>query len=251
MRYICSVSHGKDSQAMLLEIIARGLPLDEVIYYDNGMDFAAITRLSEQTEIFCENHGIIYTRLRPEQPFEYDMLSKPVVSKQKGSHNGYGWCGGVCRWGTALKVTTLDRYTKSLGEHKTYIGIAADERERIAKERKPSVVLPLVDFGMSESDCLSRCRESNITWLEESPVTESGYVDLYEILDRVSCWCCCNKNRKELKNMWKYLPQYWAKLEHLQSCLDRPMKNFVCKGVSYGNVFDMAKVFKEEDEDYE
>lgn len=231
---------------MLLEIISRGLPLDEVIYYDNGMDFMAITRLSEQTELFCKKHGITYTRLRPERPFEYDMLSKPVVSKQKGSHNGYGWCGGVCRWGTTFKATTIDRYSDSIGEHKTYIGIAADETERITKERKSCVVLPLVDFGMSESDCLSRCRESNVTWLEESPVTESGYIDLYEILDRVSCWCCRNKNRKELKNIWKYLPQYWAKLEQLQSCLDRPMKNFVRKGIPYGNVFDMAKVFEEE-----
>ena len=31
-------------------------------------------------------------------------------------------------------------------------------------------------------------------------------VRLYDILDRVSCWCCKNKNRKELKAIYQYLP---------------------------------------------
>lgn len=44
---------------------------------------------------------------------------------------------------------------------------------------------------------------------------ENG-VRLYEILDRVSCWCCANKNLKELKNYYKFLPEYWEKLKRLQ-----------------------------------
>ena len=34
---------------------------------------------------------------------------------------------------------------------------------------------------------------------------------LDDILDRVSCWCCANKNKKELENMRIYLPQYYLK----------------------------------------
>lgn len=36
-RYIASVSFGKDSLAMVLLILERGLPLDEVVFYDTGI----------------------------------------------------------------------------------------------------------------------------------------------------------------------------------------------------------------------
>lgn len=49
-------------------------------------------------------------------------------------------------------------------------------------------------------------------------------MDLYDILDRVSCWCCRNKNLKELRNMMVYLPQYWERLKELQSKIDIPFK---------------------------
>lgn len=41
-RHIASVSFGKDSLAMVLLILERGLPLDEVVFYDTGMEFKAI-----------------------------------------------------------------------------------------------------------------------------------------------------------------------------------------------------------------
>ena len=42
MKYIASCSFGKDSLAMVLMLIERGLPLDEVAFYDTGMEFQAI-----------------------------------------------------------------------------------------------------------------------------------------------------------------------------------------------------------------
>lgn len=55
---------------------------------------------------------------------------------------------------------------------------------------------------MTEAAALARCYESGFFW------EESG-VKLYDILDRVSCWCCCNKNLRELRNVYSYLPEYW------------------------------------------
>lgn len=37
LRYIASVSFGKDSLVMLLRLIETGKPLDEVIFYNTGM----------------------------------------------------------------------------------------------------------------------------------------------------------------------------------------------------------------------
>ena len=61
---------------------------------------------------------------------------------------------------------------------------------------------PLVELKMTEKDCLDYCRECGFDWVE-------GDVNLYDILDRVSCWCCANKNLKELRNYKRYLPKYW------------------------------------------
>ena len=75
---------------------------------------------------------------------------------------------------------------------------------------------------------------------------EDSGVRLYDILDRVSCWCCKNKNRKELKSIYQYLPQYWGRLKELQAQISMPMKPYRRKGVPYGNVFDLEKVFEQE-----
>lgn len=42
MKYIASCSFGKDSLAMVLLLIEKGYPLDEVIFYDTEMEFQAI-----------------------------------------------------------------------------------------------------------------------------------------------------------------------------------------------------------------
>ena len=62
----------------------------------------------------------------------------------------------------------------------------------------------------------------------------------------MSCWCCKNKNRKELKAIYQFLLEYWEKLKGLQAQIPMPMKPYSRKGVPYGNVFDLEKVFEQE-----
>ena len=132
MYYIASVSWGKDSLAMLLTLIAKEYPLDEVVFYDTGMEFQAIYDTRDQMMPRLERLGIKYTRLEPEKPFFFDMLERPVYSKQKGIHQGYGWCGGLCRWGTTGKLKAIDRYAEAR-DAMVYVGIAADETLRLEK----------------------------------------------------------------------------------------------------------------------
>ena len=44
----------------------------------------------------------------------------------------------------------------------------------------------------------------------------------------------------------QFLPQYWEKLKGLQAQIPMPMKPYSRKGVPYGNVFDLEKVFERE-----
>lgn len=136
--YIASISWGKDSLAMLLRLLEENQPLNEVISYNNGAEFKAIYDTRDKVIPLLESKGIKYTELKPKRDFFYDMLERPVKSKQNGCHKGWGWCGGACRWGTKEKTKAIDEYKKALGyEIVEYVGIAADEPDRIKDKVYP------------------------------------------------------------------------------------------------------------------
>lgn len=95
-----------------------------------------------------------------------------------------------------------------------YVGIAKDEANRVEKQRtkrgRTVKLYPLVECGMTEDDCLKFCYEHNVNWKQNG-------VDLYKILDRVSCWCCANKNQKEIENIIKFLPDVWIKIKDYET----------------------------------
>lgn len=228
MRYVCSVSFGKDSLAMLLRLLEENKPLDEVVYFNNGMDFKAIYNIRDKIIPILQARNIKYTELKPKCDFCYQMFEKPVKVGKPNEHKGYSWCGGRCRWGTMEKIQTIQKYCQDAYE---YVGIAVDEPQRLEKERKGNKIFPLAEWGMTERDCLLYCYSKGFNWLEEG-------VELYSILDRVSCWCCANKNLKELKNYYLYLPTYWEKLKELQRKTDRPFK------YNKYSIFDLEEKFK-------
>lgn len=119
--HIASVSWGKDSLAMLLMLIARKWPIDEVVFFDTGMDFDAVYDVRDQTLQLLRDYGIKYTELRPKDPMWWSMFARPV--KKRGTDivhkHGYGWCGGPCRWGTTEKQRAAIAMPKS--EMRRYI----------------------------------------------------------------------------------------------------------------------------------
>ena len=230
MKYIASVSFGKDSLAMLLRLIEENKPLDEVVFYDTGMEFHAIYLIRNKIKQILEQKGIKYTELKPSCPFVYKMFVKPVNKKNGTIGKGYSWCGGTCRWGTTEKLVALEKYCKG---HYEYVGIAADETKRLLKERKGNKLFPLAEWGMNEKDCLDYCYARGFCW-------EENGIRLYDILSRVSCWCCGNKNLAELRNYYKYLPEYWERLKAFQRQTDRPFKK-------NKSIFDLEKIFIDEE----
>ena len=214
MKYIASVSFGKDSLAMLILIIKNKLPLDEVVFYDTGMEFNAIYNIRDKAKIWLNQLGIKYTELKPTMDFKNKMYNYPHKSRKGDLKRGYGWCGGVCRWGTGEKLKTIDNYCK---ESHQYIGIALDEKPRLERLNGTNKSSPLADFGYTEKMALELCYNEGFDW------NENG-IELYSILDRVSCWCCRNKNLKELANYKTYLPNYFSKLIELENIIGEPMK---------------------------
>lgn len=214
MKHIASVSWGKDSLAMLLLLIDKKLPLDEVVFYDTGMEFQAIYNTRDKVVPVLKELGIKYTELKPTMAFRDKMFNYQHMSRKGEIKNGYGWCGGMCRWGTTEKLKAIDKYCK---EDHQYIGLAFDEPERLERLKGTNKSSPLAELGYTEEMCLKYCYDKGFKWLENG-------IELYSILTRVSCWCCRNKNLKELANYKKYLKNYWDQLIELEILIGEPMK---------------------------
>lgn len=225
---------------MVLRLLEENKPLDEVIFFDTGMEFDSIYHNRDKIKELLFQKHIRFTELHSKNSFLFDMFVRPVKyrnpeSKSYPMHYGYEWCGarGV-RWGTSGKLSAIKNHYKEIyGDEEIYeyVGIAVDEPDRINEDEHK--IYPLVDWNMTEKDCLQYCYDKGYNW------DENG-VELYSVLDRVSCWCCQNKNLKELKNIYLYLPEYWQRLRGLQSRIDTPMKG---EGKS---VFELEERFKKE-----
>lgn len=206
IKYIASVSFGKDSLAMLLKLLEKNYKLDEIIFYDTGMEFKAIYNIRDKVKLLLESKNIKFTELKPDVSFIDRILNIEVHKKNGTIQQGYGLCDGKCRWGTELKNRTIKKYlsSKYQKDYLEYVGIARDETLRIEKANKKNKLLPLVKWEMTEQQCLENCYSKGYYW-------EENGIRLYDILDRVSCWCCANKNKKELENMRIFLPEYYLR----------------------------------------
>lgn len=197
--HIVSLSGGKDSTAMLLRMLEEGWPVDIILFCDTGLEFEAMYRHVEKLEAYI---GRPITRLKADRTFEYLMLE--YTPKRKNPEligkKGFSWAGPHNRWCTSiLKTRVIDSYLKELAkdyELVQYIGIAADEPKRVREFR-----YPLVEWGMTEADCLAYCRERGFDW--------GG---LYDIFNRVSCWCCPLQSYDELRKLRKHFPELWEQL---------------------------------------
>ena len=81
-----------------------------------------------------------------------------------------------------------------------YLGIAADEPERIARHQKPGFKLPLVEIGWDEAYCRQWCEENDLL----SPI--------YTTSTRGGCWFCHNQGVGQLRLLRKTYPDLWALL---------------------------------------
>src|SRR5574344_523958 len=157
IKHIVSLSGGKDSTAMLLRMLDEGMPVDEILFCDTGLEFEGLYRHIDKLEKYI---GRPITRLKSDYSFEYlffDHMPKRRNPELVG-RKGFSWAGPHNRWCTAmLKTRIINRYLREQAKTytiKQYIGIAADEPQRIHDYH-----YPLVDWGMTEADCLAYCRE--------------------------------------------------------------------------------------------
>lgn len=199
-KYVLSLSGGKDSTAMLLRLLEENRPVDLILFCDTGIEFPQMYEHINRLEAYI-NRPII--RLKAEHDFEYyfNEYSPKRKNPALAQYRGMSWAGPRNRWCTGmLKIRVIDTYLKKLKENYTliqYVGIAADETDRLKDK-----CYPLVEWGMTEKDCLAYCYAKGFDW--------GG---LYRIFSRISCWCCPLQGLNELRKLYRYFPDLWKRLE--------------------------------------
>lgn len=206
--HVVSFSGGKDSTAMLLRMIEEGYPVDIILYCDTGLEFPEMEDHIRKVEEYI---GRKITRIKSEKDFMYwatehkrRVRTDNIPGIKPGQIiKGYAYPAPVIRWCTKeLKVNVVNRYLASLKKEYEiiqYIGIAADE-----PSRERDLNYPLIEWGMTEADCLKYCYDRGFNW--------GG---LYDIWGRVSCWCCPLQSLEDLRKLKKYRPKLWERLKEM------------------------------------
>jgi len=201
---IVSFSGGKDSTAMLLMMLERGIPVDRVVCVDTTKEFPQMYSHIKKVQSMIEPLKIDILK------FDFDYyFSKHVKTKgiNKGK-KGYGWPFFTIRWCTGQKKEVIRQYMKQFkGETIVeFHGIAFDERHRTKNNKflKNEVRYPLVEWGITEKQALEYCYSKGLDW--------DG---LYEKFHRVSCWCCPLSRISELRVLYNDFPELWKELQEM------------------------------------
>lgn len=203
IKYIASLSYGKDSIAMLEVIKKHNMPLDRIVHVeimatkDIPADLPPMMEFKKKADkIIKDRYGIQVEHLQAPKSYEEYFYTIVRGKKSKNAGKIYGFPFHMGAWcNSRLKMSILNKFnSKNIIQ---YIGIAADEpnRFKILNERKTS---PLVEYGVTEQQCYDWCKENNLL----SPVYENSF--------RGGCWFCHNQRLSELRNLRKSYPEYWG-----------------------------------------
>lgn len=204
MNYIVSLSGGKDSTFMLMELLKRDYPIDEIIFCDTGAEFK---QMYEHLELIKQKLKVPITVLKnPKGDFFYWAFEHIRTKGKNKGIKGYGLprVNSGFRWCTSqLKQQPAKSYLNKkygAGNYIEYIGFTFDEQRRMRTD-----LYPLVYWGVTEQEALEECYSAGFHW--------GG---LYEIFDRVSCWLCPFKNKTEKEKLDKYFPELALKVRQME-----------------------------------
>ncbi len=202
--HIVSFSGGKDSTAMLIRMLEKGMRVDDIVFADTRMEFPELYEYLDKVEDYI---GRKITRL---DEGDWDKWFFGIVKrgKHKGKMRGMPLRLYPCWHSREAKFKPLDKYMRG---HIRYLGYAIDEkhykRKRIIDEYragfgKPDYVYPLVDWGWTEQYCIEYLKSKGL------------HNPLYDKFNRLGCYLCPKQNKKALEILKRDYPELYAKYEY-------------------------------------
>ncbi|MBQ6855545.1 MAG: hypothetical protein IJO13_00405 [Lachnospiraceae bacterium] len=220
MRYIASWSGGKDSTASIILAHLLGLPLDIIVFcevmYDNKRNISG--ELPEHMEFIrktaklFERWGYEVITLRSEQDYLSFFNRRIKKATKHKDHIGkrFGFpCFGLCGIKRDLKLKPIERYFKGQKDVIQYVGICADEPERLKSLNKSSNKISiLAKYGYTQEMAKDLCERFELL----SPS--------YKYTKRGGCWFCPNAKLEEQYCLYKQYPEIWEEFVNLENELD-------------------------------
>lgn len=183
---VLSLSYGKDSMACLGAIEELGMTLDRIVTADVWAtdtiraDLPPMVEFTEYADkVILEKYGIAVEHYRSDITYEqgiyHPIAEKTIQMRKEKNKKSSKYLYGEDRliWGfpvmkgawcnSRLKMSALAKAKKGTKGALSYVGIAADEQERIERHKaKEDVIMPLVEIGWTEADCRKWCEDRNL-----------------------------------------------------------------------------------------
>lgn len=218
MKHVLSLSFGKDSMALLIEVLKRKLPLDYVIFCDikfndniSGDHPLMAEWIPKAEKILKDNFGVNVIHLTAKKNFTEQFYT----IKEKGNRIGdlYGFPYTIGAWcNDRLKLQPIKQFIQGIireyGAVTEYIGIAKDEPKRLERykelETQKHKYITLADIGIDELQAMEICRQNNLL----SPKYTNSF--------RGGCWFCPKQSMWDLYELYINYPQYFKILESME-----------------------------------
>ena len=210
MKYVASLSFGKDSMAMLIKIKELGLPLDEVIYVDIMFDDDTSGETPEMASFITKAEKILKEKFNVEVTHLRGVTFKEQFYKvkQRGKHIGdnYGFPYTIGAWcNDRLKMQPIKEYMRRQKEQIIqYVGIAYDEPERYERLNHETHIAPLYDLKITEKEAMEICRKYDLL----SPIYKTSF--------RGGCWFCPKQRLSQLKWLYEEHNDLWNTLKDME-----------------------------------
>lgn len=215
---VFNLSFGKDSMATLLVAIEKGISVDHVMYCDirfsdeiSGEHPLMAAWIPEAEEILRKKFGIIVEHAYSGVTFEKQFYTRYQKGKYIGINYGFPrilspWCNGY------LKISAINKYSRKIGDHTCFVGIAYDEPvrwERMKKKETQKIKYRslLFENRLTEQNAFKICERYNLL----SPLykTDDG-------IFRGGCWFCPKQSYADLYSLWKNYPDYFNRLKEME-----------------------------------
>ena len=210
MKYVASLSFGKDSMAMIIKIKELGLPLDEVIYVDIMFDDDTSGETPEMASFITKAEKILKEKFNVEVTHLRGVTFKEQFYKikQRGKHIGdnYGFPYTIGAWcNDRLKMQPIKEYMRKQKEKVIqYVGIAYDEPERYERLNHETHIAPLYDLKITEKEAMEICKKYDLL----SPIYKTSF--------RGGCWFCPKQRLSQLKWLYEEHNDLWNTLKDME-----------------------------------
>ena len=160
----------------------NGFPVQRVPWCNSGLKKEAIRQLNSRIS-HCQR-TVVQQQSQTQLSTDFQSQSAEGIGVPN-SNRGFSKCA------------TEQGARKNIVQ---YLGIAADEPERIRRHTVPGKILPLVDIGWDEAYCRKWCEENDLL----SPI--------YTTSTRGGCWFCHNQGVDQLRLLRNNYPELWQLL---------------------------------------